>query len=145
MLCTVGQGLHCVDPASLCPAGIHKLANMAQLDGDLSVAEALQLAQYRSNTSLINLAQQMEREKHHKSYKHCCQLVIYLLTLPVTSASCERSHSKVDLIKSAVKSSMTSERSESLITISCDKKIFSKIPNLAIVARFVTVPRGLPL
>jgi hypothetical protein len=71
----------------------------------------------------------------------------FLLTLPVTPASCERSHSysKVDLIKSAVRSSKTSERLESLIAISCEKNILSKIPILAIVARFATVPRGLPL
>ena len=65
-----------------------------------------------------------------------------LLTLPVTSASCECSHNKVYLVKSAVRSSMACERLESLIAISREKNILSKIPNSAIVARFATVPRG---
>jgi len=137
-----------VFPASLRPDGVRKLANMAQLDGDLCVAEAELLAthaQYGSTTSLINLAQQMVREMHHKAYRHCYQLVVYLLTLPVTSASCERSHSKVDLIKSAVRSSMTSGRLESLITMACEKKVLNSVPNSTIVARFAAEPRGLLL
>jgi hypothetical protein len=87
----------------------------------------------------------MVREKHHMAYKNVYQLVIYLLTLPVTSASCERSHSKVDLIKSAVRSSMTSGRLECLITMACEKKILNDIPNSDIVDRFAVSPRGLPL
>jgi hypothetical protein len=137
-----------VFPASLRPDGVRKLANMAQLDGDLCVAEAELLAthaQYGSTTSLVNLAQQMVHEMHNKAYRHCYQLVVYLLTLPVTSASCERSHSKVDLIKSAVRSSMTSGRLESLITMACEKKVLNSVPNSTIVARFATEPRGLPL
>lgn len=137
-----------VFPASLRPDGVRNLANMAKLDGDLCVAEAKLLAthaQYGSTTSLIHLAQQMVRELHHKAYKYYYQLVVYLLTLPVTSASCERSHSKVDLIKSAIRSSMTSDRLESLIIMACEKKVLNSVTNSAIVARFASQPRGLPL
>ena len=137
-----------VFPASLRQDGIRTLSNMAKLDCDLCVAEAQLLAthaQYDHTTTLIDLAQQMVCEKHHMAYKNVYQLVIYLLTLPVTSASCERSHSKVDLIKSAVRSSMTSGRLESLITMACEKKILNDIPNSDIVARFAASPRGLPL
>ncbi len=137
-----------VFPASVRLDGVRKLANMALLDGDLCAAEAEMLAthkQYGATNSLLNLAQQMVREKHHKAYKHHYQLIIYLLTLPVTSASCERSHSKVDLIKSAVRSSMTSVRLENLVIMACEKKILNSISNSTIVARFATEPRGLPL
>ena len=137
-----------VFPASLRQDGIRTLSNMAKLDGDLCVAEAQLLAthaQYDHTTTIIDLAQQMVREKHHMAYKNVYQLVIYLLTLPVTSASCERSHSKVDLIKSAVRSSMTSGRLECLITMACEKKILNDIPNSDIVDRFAVSPRGLPL
>jgi Domain of unknown function (DUF4371)/hAT family C-terminal dimerisation region len=137
-----------VFPTSLRPNGVRKLANMAQMDGDLCVTEAQLLArhtQYSLITSLVDLAQLMVHELHHKAYRHFYKLVVYLLTLPVTSASCERSHSKVDLIKSAVRSSMASERLENLITMACEKKILKSLPNSVIVARFAAEPRGLPL
>jgi hypothetical protein len=75
------------------------------------------------------------------AYKHFYQLIVYLLTLPVTSASCERSHSKVDLIKSAVRSSLTSGRLENLVAMACEKKILDSITNSTIVARFASEPR----
>ena len=137
-----------VFPASSCTDGVRKLANMAHLDGDLCVVEAQLLAthaEYGSTTSLINFAQQMVREMHHIVYNHFYQLIVYLLTLPVTSASCERSHSKVDLVKSAVRSSMTSGRLESLVVMACEKKVLKSIPNSVIVDRFAAQPRGLPL
>ena len=46
----------------------------------------------------------------------------FLPTLPVTSASFERAYSKVDIVKSAVLSSMASERLEDLILISSEKR-----------------------
>jgi len=50
----------------------------------------------------------------------------FLLTLPVTSSSCERAHSKVDIVKSAVRASMASERLEDLILISSEKKVLDR-------------------
>jgi len=49
-------------------------------------------------------------------------LILYLLTLPVTAASCERAHSKVSLVKSAVRASMNADRLEDLVFISSEKK-----------------------
>ena len=60
-------------------------------------------------------------------YKHIYQLVVFLLTLPVTSASRERAPSKVDIVKSAVRSSMTSEILEDFILISSEKTVLDSI------------------
>ena len=65
-----------------------------------------------SMPSLQCLATTMVTSIHNMLYKHFYQLVVFLLTLPVTSASRERAHSKVDIVKSAVRSSMTAERLE---------------------------------
>ena len=78
-------------------------------------------------------------------YKHYYQLVIYLLTLPVTSATCERAHSKVDLIKIALRASMAGERLEDLVLISSEKNILDAIDLNAVINKFKAQPRGLPL
>jgi hypothetical protein len=105
--------------------GVLKLANTAMLDGDLCVVKAqlfTEHAHYGSTNNLLNLAQQILCEMHHKAYKHFQQLVVYLLTMPVTSASCECSHSKANLIKSTVRSSLTAGRLENLVAMVCEKK-----------------------
>jgi len=71
--------------------------------------------------------------------------MVFLLTLPVTSASCERAHSKVDIVKSAVRSSMASERLEDLILILSEKTVLDTLNISVIVDKFAAVPRALPL
>jgi hypothetical protein len=67
------------------------------------------------------------------------------MTLPVTSAACERAHSKVDLVKSAVRASMTSDRLEDLVLISSEKNIVDKVDLSAVVTCFALLHRRLPL
>ena len=64
---------------------------------------------------------------HSAVYRNFYGLAVFLLTLPVTSASCERAHSKVDLVKSAVRASMGSERLENLVLISAEKSVLDSI------------------
>ena len=81
-------------------------------------------------------------------YKHFDQLVVFLLTLPVTSASRERAHSKVDIVKSAVRSSVTSERLEDFILISSEKTVLDKVDSTelaVIVDKFAATARALLL
>ena len=82
-----------------------------------------------------------------KEDTHFYQLVVFLLTLPVTSASCERAHSKVDIVKSAVRSSMTSERLEDFILISSEKTVLNSIELdvIGLVDKFAAKTRALPL
>jgi len=51
----------------------------------------------------------------------------YLCTIPTTSVSCERSFSKLKLIKSRLRSTMAQNRLESLILISCEKDLTNSI------------------
>ena len=60
--------------------------------------------------------------KHSLLYKYFYALVVFLLTLPVTSASCEQAHSKVELVKSAVRASMSSDRLEDLVNVISSEK-----------------------
>lgn len=96
-------------------------------------------------SSLQQLATAMVTSKHSVLYKHFFALVRFLLTLPVTSASCERAHSKVDIIKSAVRASMTSERLEDLILISSEKVLLDNINLSVVIDKFAASGRALPL
>ena len=87
----------------------------------------------------------MMQLQHNVAYKHYYQLVVYLLTLPVTSATCERAHSKVDLIKTALRASMAGERLEDHVLISSEKNILDAIDLNAVINTFKAQPRGLPL
>ena len=51
----------------------------------------------------------------------------------------------MDLIKSAVRASMTSDRLEDFVIISCEKNVTDSIALSAIVDRFAAVQRKLPL
>ena len=70
---------------------------------------------------------------------------MYFCTLPVTSAACERAHSKVDLVKSAVRASMGSDRLEDLVIISSEKSIVDSVDLALVVNQFSVVNRGLPM
>jgi hypothetical protein len=134
---------------------VRQLCSIAKLDGDLCVAEGNLLfyneayrsvdSALKSMSSLQCLATTMVTSKHNLLYKHFYQLVVFLLTLPVTSASCERAHSKVDIVRSAVRSSMTSERLEDFILISSEKTVLDGIDLAVIVDKFAATARALPL
>jgi hypothetical protein len=83
--------------------------------------------------------------KHSVVYKHFFGLVVYLMTLRETSAARERAHSKIDLVKSAVRASMASDRLEDLVLILSEKNIVDNVDSSAIVTRFALLNRRLPL
>ena len=129
-------------------AAVRQLSKLAQLDGDVCVTEGQLLFcndVYRSLDSLQTFTQTMIASNHSIVYKNFFSLIKYLLTLPVTSASCERAHSKVDLVKCAVRASMSSERLEDLVILSSEKQILDHISLAAVVDRFAGFDRGLPL
>ena len=134
---------------------VRLLCNIAKLDGDLCVAEDNLLfynEAYRSADSTLMsmpslqcLATTMVTSKPNLLYKHFYQPVVFLLTLPVTSASRERAYSKVDIVKSAVKSSMTSERLEDFLLISSEKTVHDSIELAVTVDKFAASSSALLL
>jgi len=53
-------------------------------------------------------------------FPNICMFLKISLTLPVGSVSTERSFTKLNLMKSRLRSTMTNDRLESLMTISCE-------------------------
>jgi len=95
--------------------------------------------------TLQNITSKMVALGHSAVYRNFYALAVFLLTLPVTSASCERAHSKVDLVKSAVRASMGSERLENLVLISAEKSVLDSMKMSGVVNKFALHKRGLPL
>lgn len=85
--------------------------------------------------------------EHSLLYKYFYVLVVFSLTLPVTSASCEWAHGKVELVDSAVglRVSMGSDRLEELVTILSEKSALDTLEMSYVVSRFALTSRGLPL
>jgi hypothetical protein len=61
-----------------------------------------------------------------------------LLTVPVTVASAERSFSKLKLLKSYMRSTMTQERLSSLATIALESDILEKINHKKMIEDFIS-------
>ena len=62
---------------------------------------------------------------------------ILLTTIPVTVASVERSFSKLKLLKSYLRSTMTQERLNGLATIAIENDVLEKIKYEAIIEDFI--------
>eukprot|EP00795_Rhopilema_esculentum_P013366 gene13366-4221_t len=66
-------------------------------------------------------------------------------TLPVTTASCERCHSKVKIVNRYLRATMNEERLENLIIVSSEKDVASTIELPVLVHQFAIRPRKLLL
>ena len=73
---------------------------------------------------------------HPRLYGDLFQLVQILATLPMTSASCERAHSKIKIIHSYLRAKMTPERVEDLLIISTEREIADSIELDDVVEKF---------
>ena len=63
----------------------------------------------------------------HHLYTDLFRMIVIVATLPVTVAFCERTHSKVKLINNCLRVTMSSERLEDLVKISCERDISDSI------------------
>lgn len=72
------------------------------------------------------------------SYIELRYLYKVLLTLPVTTASVERCFSKLTIVKSKLRSTMTQDRLEALLLASVENDILLKLDDNELVARFAS-------
>jgi hypothetical protein len=72
----------------------------------------------------------------HSEYPDLYKLVKICATVPITSSQCERTHSKVALVKSALRSSMSDERLEHLVLLNVEQDIATKLGLSSLVDSF---------
>jgi hypothetical protein len=78
-------------------------------------------------------------------YVHLAKLLRLAVTLPVTSASAERVHSKLKLVKTALRSTSANERMSDLVQIYVEHSISDGLGLRELVSEFALKPRKLLL
>jgi hypothetical protein len=76
--------------------------------------------------------------KKHPFYPNAIVAYRILLTIPVTVASAERNFSKLKLLKSYLRSTMTQERLNGLATIAIENDVLEKINYEDIIEDFIS-------
>ena len=95
---------------------------------------------------LPTLLQVFSKNDLHILYPEFFDVVRVVATLPVTVASCERTHSKIKIINNYLCALMSDERLESLIQITVEKDLADEIELGSLLDVFKTVKnRKLPL
>jgi len=117
-----------------------------QYDTDISSAFPSQLLSFRScihsqlstKSTILEVADLLLIDYHALSstFSDVCTVYILLLTLPVTVATCERSFSKLKLIKNFLRSTMSQERLSYLAVLSIEKHRAKQLDTSSIVDTF---------
>ena len=106
-------------------------------DTDISLAFPTQLLSFRScfrtkllmKSTIFEIAQLLLIDYYALSstFSDVCTAYILLLTLPVTVATCERSFSKLKLVKNYLRSTMSEERLSDLAMLSIENERAKKL------------------
>lgn len=142
---------HVLSPKVLSEASDHELTElsarlMKEYSEDLSDDFPRQMVSFRTilrrqlenmkDIREVGTALICEHSTLSTSYPDVCAAYLLFLTLPVTSASAERSFSKLKLIKSYLRSTMSQERLTGLSTISIESETLQEISLDAIINTF---------
>ena len=93
--------------------------------------EILQIKDY-TPIDILNYIKRLD------SFPNTCITYRILLTIPITIASTERSFSKLKLIKSYLRSTMSQERLSGLAILSIKKKIFEELEYKILISQFAS-------
>ena len=93
--------------------------------------EILQIKDY-TPIDILNYIKRLD------SFPNTCITYRILLTIPITLASTERSFSKLKLIKSYLRSTMSQERLSGLAILSIKKKILEELEYKILISQFAS-------
>ena len=104
------------------------------LDLFLELNVLKEILQTKENTpiEILNYIKRLD------SFPNACIAYRILLTIPVTVASAERSFSKLKLIKSYLRSTMSQERLTGLAILSIEKEMVAKLEYKTLINTFAT-------
>ena len=95
---------------------------------------------------MLDVLQVLHKTDLHRVYGELYQLYRLFVTLPVTTASCERSFSKLTIVKNNLRSTMAQERLENLIILSVENDITIELHYESIIDSFASMgPRRMQL
>ena len=99
---------------------------------ELKILKDIIITEIRTPLAILNFIQKVN------SFPNSWITYRILLTIPVTVASAERSFSKLKLIKSYLRSSMSQERLSNLTILSIEKDLLSKLEYKSLISDFAS-------
>ena len=126
---------------------IRRLASTYHLNADRCVDQydLLRNKSVKHITSLGSLVLHMITHRMYETYDVIYELAWILLTIPVSSAGCERVFSKLTLVKNELRSTMGDVRLNSLMLMAVEKAIIREADLQVFVDTFALQPRKLKL
>jgi riboflavin synthase alpha subunit len=121
----------CVNLEKALQSGEHKDIDGQELYGELIFIQGV----LKESMSALDILKFL---KKHPFYPNAIIAYRILLTIPVTVASAERSFSKLKLLKSYLRSTMTQERLNGLALIALENDVFEKINYEDIIEDFIS-------
>ena len=114
-----------------------KHENFSYIDGldlflELNVLKEILQTKENTPIEILNYIKRLD------SFPNACIAYRILLTIPVTVASAERSFSKLKLIKSYLRSTMSQERLTGLAILSIEKEMVAKLEYKTLINTFAT-------
>ena len=109
-------------------------SNIDDIDlfSELKVLKEILQINENSPINILNYIKRLE------SFPNTCITFRILLTIPVTVASAERSFSKLKLIKSYLRSTMSQERLSRLAILSIEKEMLAKLECKNLISNFAS-------
>lgn len=93
-----------------------------------------------------NVLRAIQQQSITDSYREVVRLLQLTLTLPITTATCERTFSALKRIKTSQRNKINDDRLSSLAVIAIERDLASKVPNVEVINHFAsTKNRKIPL
>ena len=118
---------------------VRLLASRYQLDTDSAVSQWRLAHQFITANTTSSVDMLIVYGQIPATYAELRLLYRVLLTLPVTTATVERGFSKLTLVKSKLRSTMTQGRLEALLTAAVERDLLIGLSDTDLVAHFARV------
>ena len=115
---------------------VERLVWDSHMKNNFTVEEAAKIS-----GNVTNIIQYVYSKNMHIDYPFFYKAMCVAGTIAFTSASCERSFSSLDFIKSALRTTMNDERLNDLMTSYCNRDVVVNIGEDELVREFAKVPR----
>uniref|UniRef100_A0ABD2XBT5 HAT C-terminal dimerisation domain-containing protein n=1 Tax=Trichogramma kaykai TaxID=54128 RepID=A0ABD2XBT5_9HYME len=122
------------------PEDITLLSNQFKLDSDSFEAE-IRLFKTRRNNALnlqntLDWLEWLSKHERQVTYENVYKLLAQFATIPVTSCTCERSFSKLKIVKTKLRSTMLQDRLDNLLLPFIEQELAAKAEEEKIIEEF---------
>ena len=134
-----------------CEGHLTHLAEFYEMDESALKTEYSLLKESRRDIlqnckTVLDVLQLLHQTGLHRAYSELYQLYRLFATLPITSASCERSFSKLTIVKNKLRSTMVQHRLENLMILFVENDLTDQLNFESVIDSFASMgPRRMQL